>query len=101
MIGKLQEDCGLNDTTKAPTTIYEDNDACINQFKEGYIRGDRTKHLSAKLFFAHDQQKDKKIKVQEIQLCENPADLFTKSLLSKQFEYLIWKIGMFRFKDIC
>ncbi|XP_057550440.1 secreted RxLR effector protein 161-like [Amaranthus tricolor] len=48
MIDKLQEDCGLNDTTRAPTTIYEDND------------------------------KDKKIKVQEIQSCENPADLFTK-----------------------
>src|SRR5688572_4177408 len=37
MIGQIQEDCGLNDTTTAPTIIYEDNDACINQVKEGYI----------------------------------------------------------------
>ena len=100
MIGKLQEDF-LNDTTRASTTIYEDNDACINQVREEYIRGDRTKHLSPKLFFAHDLQKDKKIKVQEIQSCENPVDLLTKSRPSKQFEYLVRKIGMCHFRDIC
>ena len=38
MIGKLQEDCGLNDTTRAPTIIYENNDACVNQVREGYIK---------------------------------------------------------------
>ena len=34
-----------------PTIIYEDNIACITQVSEGYIKGDKTKHLSPKLFF--------------------------------------------------
>ena len=85
MIGQLQEHCGLNDTIRAPTTIYEDSNAYINQVREEYIRGDRIKHLSPKLFFEHDLQKDEMIKVQEIQSCENPADLFTKSLLTLHF----------------
>jgi len=27
------------------TTIYEDNNACIVQLKEKYIKGDKTKHI--------------------------------------------------------
>ena len=38
MISQLQKDCDLNDTIKAPTTIYKGNDASINQVREGYIK---------------------------------------------------------------
>uniref|UniRef100_A0A1U7WMR6 Uncharacterized protein LOC104229005 n=1 Tax=Nicotiana sylvestris TaxID=4096 RepID=A0A1U7WMR6_NICSY len=37
-----------------PTTLYEDNVSCIAQLKGGYIKGDRTKHISPKFFFTHD-----------------------------------------------
>ena len=33
-----------------PTIIYEDNYACINQFKKGFIKGDRIKNISPKFF---------------------------------------------------
>jgi hypothetical protein len=34
--------------------IYKDNTACIAQIKEGYIKGDGTKHISPKFFSTHD-----------------------------------------------
>lgn len=40
------------------TVIYEDNSACIFQIKEVYIKGDWTKHISPKFFYAHDLQKE-------------------------------------------
>ncbi|KAD6796073.1 hypothetical protein E3N88_06969 [Mikania micrantha] len=59
MINHIQQACGLEEIKKDPTIIYEDNAACIAQIKEGYIKGDRTKHISPKLFSMHDLQKDK------------------------------------------
>ena len=49
-----------------PTTMYEDNTACIAQLKGGYIKGNQTKHISAKLFFTHDLQQNGEIEVQQI-----------------------------------
>ncbi|XP_049360771.1 secreted RxLR effector protein 161-like [Solanum verrucosum] len=40
--------CGLSVQTKTPTILYEDIVACIAQLKGGYIKGDRTKHISPK-----------------------------------------------------
>ncbi|XP_056698491.1 secreted RxLR effector protein 161-like [Spinacia oleracea] len=91
MISNIQEGCGMNSVTENPTIIYEDNTACIAQVTEGYIKGDRTKHISPKLFFTHDLQKEGTINVQQIQSCDNLADLFTKSLPSKRFEQLVHK----------
>ncbi|XP_051139134.1 secreted RxLR effector protein 161-like [Andrographis paniculata] len=43
----IKKNCGLiSGKRKSPTTIYEDNAACIAQLKGGYIKGDRTKHIS-------------------------------------------------------
>ncbi|KAL6209238.1 hypothetical protein ACLB2K_020181 [Fragaria x ananassa] len=47
---------GLNSTTYRPTCIYEDNAACIEQMKLGYIKGDNTKHISPKFFYNQQQQ---------------------------------------------
>ena len=68
---------------------------------KGYIKGDRTKHISPKLFFTHDLQKEGKINVQQIQSSDNLADLFTKSLPSKSVERLVHKIGMRRLHKLC
>ncbi|XP_059315456.1 uncharacterized protein LOC132066085 [Lycium ferocissimum] len=71
------------------------NAACIAQLKGGFIKGDRTKHISPKLFFTHDLQKNGDINVQQIRSSDNPADLFTKSLPTSTLKK-IFKIGMRR-----
>ncbi|XP_074352498.1 secreted RxLR effector protein 161-like [Apium graveolens] len=48
---------------RIPTTLYEDNEACIIQTREGYIKGDRTKHIDPKFFFAHELQQRGEIDV--------------------------------------
>ena len=80
--------------------MYEDNAACIAQLKGGYIKGDRTKHISPKFFFTHDVQQNGEIEVQQIRSSDNLADLFTKALLISTFEKLRYKIGMRRLRDI-
>ena len=91
---------GLLPEQEIPTVLYEDNTACIAQLKGGYIKGDRTKHISPKFFFTHDLMKNGDIDVQQIRSCDNLADLFTKTLPTKPFEKLVYGIGMRRFKDI-
>ena len=81
--------CGLSVQTKISTILYEDNAACIAQLKGGYIKGDRTKHISLKFFFTHDLQQNSEIEVQQIRSSDNLADLFTKALPMPTFEKLI------------
>ena len=83
----------------ASTVICEDNAACIAQLKEGYIKGDRTKHILPKFFFTHDLQKNGDINIQQVRSCENLADIFTKSLPRKTFEELVHKIGLRHLRD--
>ena len=80
--------------------MYEDNAACIAQLKGGYIKGDRTKHISPKFFFTHDLQQNGEMEVQQIRSSDNLADLFTKALPTSTFEKLRYKIGMRRLRDI-
>ena len=77
MIHLIREKCGLK-CDKVPTTLYEDNAACIAQLKGGFIKGDRTKYISPKLFYTHELQKNGDINVQQIRSSDNVADLFTK-----------------------
>ncbi|KAG7571783.1 Reverse transcriptase RNA-dependent DNA polymerase [Arabidopsis suecica] len=62
MTQHIRSNCGMDDE-KGPTVMYEDNAACIAQLKEGYIKGDRTKHILPKFFFTHDLQKDGEVQV--------------------------------------
>ena len=80
--------------------LYEDNAACIAQLKGGYIKGDRTKHISPKFFFTHDLQKTGEIDVQQICSSDNLADLFTKALPTSTFEKLVKNIGMRQLKNL-
>nr|XP_009773040.1 PREDICTED: uncharacterized protein LOC104223319 [Nicotiana sylvestris] len=100
MTQHIQEMCGFLMKTDNPTTLYEDNVACIAQLKGGYIKGDRTKHISPKFFFTHDLQQNGEINVQQIRSCENLVDLFTKALPTSTFEKLRQKIGMRRLREI-
>ena len=62
MTHHIQKICGFSLKKNIPTTMYEDNAACIAQLKGGYIKGNHTKHISAKLFFTHDLQQNGEIK---------------------------------------
>ena len=55
--------CGLLVQTKSLTILYEDNVACIDQLKGGYINEDRTKYISPKFIFTHDLQQNGEINV--------------------------------------
>ena len=100
MIQHIQESCRLPSIKDKSTTLFEDNAACIAQIKGGYIKGDRTKHISPKFFYTHELQKSSEIDVQQIRSSDNLADLFTKSLSTSTFKKLIHKIGMRQLKDI-
>jgi hypothetical protein len=63
LIQHIQEKCGLSTIKDSPTILYEDNAACITQIRGGYIKGDRTKHISPKFFYTHELQKSGDIDV--------------------------------------
>ena len=100
MIQHIRESCGLSSIKGDPTILFEDNAACIAQITGGYIKGDRTKHISPKFFYTHELQKSGEIDVQQIRSSDNLADLFTKSLPTSTFKKLIHMIGMRQLKDI-
>lgn len=59
-------------TNKNPKYLYEDNVACINQMKEGYIKNDRTKHIPPKLFsFTQELGRNKEVDIQYICSSDN------------------------------
>ena len=68
--------------------------------KEGYIKGDRTKHISPIFFFTHDLQKNGKINIHQIHGNDNIANLFINALPIVVFEKLVHNIGFHRLKDI-
>ena len=69
-----------------PTTLYEDKTSCIAQIKGGYIKGDKTKYVSPKLFYTQDLEENDDITVQQISSKDNLTDLLTKSLPTTTFE---------------
>ena len=94
MIQHIRESCGLFFIKGNPTILFEDNTACIAQITGGYIKGDKTKHISPKFFYTHELLKSGEIDVQQIRSSDNLADLFTKSLSTSIFKKLIHRIGM-------
>ena len=99
MIHLIREKCSVK-YDNLPTILYGDNASCIAQLKGGFIKGDRMKHISPKLFYTHELQKNGDIDVQQIRSSDNVANLFTKSLSTVTFKKMMHKIGMQRFKDV-
>ncbi|CAL2237733.1 unnamed protein product [Prunus armeniaca] len=100
MIQHIRETSGLSSIKNSPTLLYEDNAAYIAQITNGYIKGDRTKHISPKNFHTHELQKNGGIDVQQIQSNNNFADLFTKALPTTTFRKMVNHIGMRQLKDL-
>ncbi|KAK9912312.1 hypothetical protein M0R45_036180 [Rubus argutus] len=100
IIGHIRSTCGLRSTTDEPTSIYEDNAACFEQMKQGFIKDDNTKHIAPKYFYNQQQQSLLKIQVNQVRSEDNVADLFTKSLPKSTFEKHVKSIGMFKLSDL-
>ncbi|KAL0543958.1 hypothetical protein IC582_019068 [Cucumis melo] len=100
MTHHIRETCGLSFSKILPTILFEDNTACTAQIKGGYIKGDRTKHISPKLFYMHDLEENGDISVQQISSKDNLADVFTKALPTSRFEKLVHNIGMRRLREL-
>ena len=98
MIQHIRDSSGLPPISNTTTTLYEDNAACIAQLKGGYIKGDRTNHISPKFFYTHELQNNGEIDIQQIRSNDNPADLFTKALSAMTFKKFLCQIGMRRLK---
>ncbi|XP_021809139.1 uncharacterized protein LOC110752729 [Prunus avium] len=90
LVHHIRKTCDLSSTTKAPTIMYEDNAACIAQIKEGFIKGDITKHIPPKFFYPYELQKNQEIEVKQIRSQDNLADLFTKALPKSIFQKLVY-----------
>ena len=100
IINHIHKTCGLSYQREVPTILYEDNTACIAQLKAGYIKGDRTKHISPKFFFTHDIQERGVIDIEQVRSSDNLADIVTKALPTKKFEELVSKIGLRRLNGL-
>ena len=100
IIQHIQEQCGLSSIKGSPTIVYENNAACFTQIRRGYIKGDKTKHISPKFFYTHELQKSVDIAGKHIHSSDNLADLFTKSLPIATFKKVVYNIGMRLLKDL-
>ena len=94
MIQHIQETYELYSIRGNPTKLHEDNVACITQIKGGFIKGDKTKHISLKFFYTHELQEKGEIDVQQIRSCNNLADLFTKVSPSTTLKKLMYDFGI-------
>ena len=94
MIQHIQETCGLPSIRGNATKLHENNVACITQIKGGFIKGDKTKHISHKFFYTHELQKKSETDVQQIRSCNNLTDLFTKALPSIALKKLRYDFGI-------
>ena len=80
---------------KEPTILFENNSACSVQLKEGYIKSDITKHISPSFFsYIQKLEKNQEIDIDFVWSCNNPADLFTKTLPTTTFQKHFYNIGI-------
>ena len=68
--------------------------------KLGYIKGDKTKHISPKFFYNQQQQAFLNIQVNQVSSERNVADLFIKSLPKSTFKKHVRGIGMRRLSSL-
>ena len=100
MTHHICETQGLSFSKNLPTILFEDNTTCIAQINGGYIKGDRIKHISPKLFYTRDLEENDDISVQQISSKDNLSNLVTKVLPTSTFEKLVHNIGMRRLREL-
>ena len=100
VISHIPSICQITPVNSFSIIIYEDNVVFVTKVRGGYIKGDKTKHISLKFFYIYELQESRQIDVKQIHSTDNLADLFTKSLLISTFEKLIYSIGMWRINKL-
>ncbi|KAL4590532.1 hypothetical protein LXL04_003464 [Taraxacum kok-saghyz] len=71
LMTQIVHNCVITSNRDIPTILHENSVVFIAQIKEGFIKGDKTNHISPKFFSTHDLQKESDIKIQKIQLSNN------------------------------
>jgi hypothetical protein len=74
-------------------TLYCDNLSAINISKNS-IQHSRTKHIDIRHHFIRDLVEENIVTLEHVATEEQIADIFTKALYAKQFEYLRGKLGI-------
>ncbi|GJS75881.1 hypothetical protein Tco_0725762 [Tanacetum coccineum] len=96
VIQHIRESCGISSGQEAPTIIHEDNATCIAQLKDGYIKGDRTKHNLPNFFSLVTCRRVVTLLFKRFV----QADLFTKALPTTTFKKSVHGIGMQRLNEL-
>lgn len=98
LISNIQGASGFP-TLAALTPMYEDNAACIEQMKTGFIKGDKTKHIDPKFFFTSELQ-GVEIDIIKVASEDNIADIFTKSLGRIKHQHFVNLLGLRKLSDL-
>jgi hypothetical protein len=83
----------LFDRDMDPTTIHCDNQSCV-KISENHVFHDRSKHIEIKYHYIRDMVQRKTIHMQYLPTHEQIADIFTKPLAKKKFEYFYERLGL-------
>lgn len=85
--GLLKEIRVVKERQVTVPVVYGDNQSAQALSKNG-IKSERTKHISTKYAFIHDEVSSERVKLQWIPTTEQLADILTKSLPRPAHEYL-------------
>ena len=90
----LDQQCKLK-IADQPTIIFEDNSAWVRQMSSGFIKVDRTKHVSPHIFgFTQDLVNKKQLSIVKIESHNNIADMLTKALPPYKHKKLVYAAGL-------
>ena len=76
-----------------PVILYCDNTNAFNLSKNPVMHT-KTKHIAIKYHYLRDLVQDKEVKMEYVNMKEQIANIFTKSLLKDAHEYLRGKLGV-------
>ena len=96
----INQQCKIQEEEK-PTIVFEDNAACIRQMSLGFIKANRTKHISTHIFsFIQDFIDKGQVDIQKVESEHNIADMLTKALPDYKHKKLIYAVGMRSLQDL-
>ncbi|KAG9446390.1 hypothetical protein H6P81_012518 [Aristolochia fimbriata] len=87
---QMLSDYGLNSTEM---TVYCDNTSAINISKNP-VQHSRTKHIDIRHHFIRELVEDRQVLIEHVSTENQLADIFTKSLDAKRFEFLRGALGL-------
>lgn len=90
--------CGLAEELKfgqGRITVFCDNQGAL-QLSKNQVFHERTKHVDIKLHFIREVVARGSVRVDKVATEDNPADMITKPLPSKKFEYCLDMVGVLK-----